>query len=64
MSEELTEGWVFLSNSKKAHYFREGRSLCRKWGYMGNAYEADEFESADDCKDCRSRLNKEKEAKP
>ncbi len=63
MNNQENEGWVFLVNSKKAHYFRNGRSLCKKWGYMGNTFEKDEFESPDDCKDCRRRLNKEKGAK-
>ena len=25
------EGWGFLSNGRKAHYFRGCRSLCRAW---------------------------------
>lgn len=28
----LGEGWAMASNSRVAHYFRSGRSLCGKWG--------------------------------
>lgn len=32
----LTEGWTWLTNSRKWHYFVEGRSLCSKWMLFGN----------------------------
>jgi len=49
-----------MINAKKAHYFRQSRSLCKKWMYLGSDLEADDFESSDDCKDCRKRINAEK----
>lgn len=61
---EDEEGWVCLANSNKYHYIRDSRSLCGKWMYLGNIFYADEFESPDDCKSCRNKLKKEKEAKP
>ena len=50
-----TEGWGFPSNSKMAHYFRDGRSLCSKWGFWG-ALETGNDESADNCVACRRKL--------
>lgn len=50
-------GWGFPLNSKKAHYFIGGRSLCMKWMYSGNL-EQDDAESPDDCAECRRRRNK------
>jgi hypothetical protein len=58
---ELKEGWVCLTNANKYHYIRDARSLCGKWGYFGNIFDADTFESPDDCKSCRAKLKKEKE---
>ena len=31
------EGWTWLSDSSKWHFFRGGMSLCRKWGWPGTA---------------------------
>lgn len=28
------EGWAIPLLAKRAHYFREGRSLCGKWGFF------------------------------
>lgn len=33
----MAEGWTYLINSKKWHYFRDGRSLCGKWAYFGSS---------------------------
>ena len=56
------EGWTFLWNSKKWHYFRDGRSLCRRW--MCLSYTPDEKElidSPDNCAECKKRRMKELE---
>ena len=29
------EGWAWHSNSGKAHYFKDKRSLCGKWMFFG-----------------------------
>ncbi|EEY7015568.1 hypothetical protein E9T65_004957 [Escherichia coli] len=46
--------------AKKHHYFAEGEitSICGGWMYFGNEREPDTFESPDDCKKCRRKLNK------
>ena len=49
------EGWGWPLNSRKAHYFREGRSLCHKWMFLGEPTENQGERSPDDCKAC-SRL--------
>jgi hypothetical protein len=30
-----SEGWCSLLNARDAHYFRDGRSLCGRWGCFG-----------------------------
>lgn len=57
---ELTEGWVWLVNSTKWHYMRNGQSLCRRWGYFGSTYEQGNDNSSDNCKTCQRALAKEK----
>jgi len=57
------EGWKLLLNSRKAHYFRNGMTLCNKWAYFGDDLEADDFKSPDDCATCRKKLETEKEKK-
>lgn len=32
---DQTEGWAWPSSSRKAHYFRSGRSLCGHWSHDG-----------------------------
>ena len=29
------EGWSWLFNARKWHYFRDGRALCRRWMILG-----------------------------
>ena len=55
------EGWVHFLNATKWHYVREGRSLCRRWGYLGRAFEPEDVESPDNCRECWRRRQKEKE---
>lgn len=53
MGAALFEGWGWPTNSRKAHYFREGesRSVCGKWLYFGTR-ELPELPSPDDCAAC------------
>ena len=57
MSE--TQGWKWLFNTRKWHYFVDGRSLCRKWGTLGvGGCEDTNHDSPDNCKTCRRALEK------
>lgn len=58
------EGWGWPSNSRKAHYFRDGRSLCRRWGWFSERLEQPAFSSPDDCAECTRRLAKERLTRP
>lgn len=55
-----SQGWARPLMAKKHHYFAEGEvtSICGGWMYFGNEREPDTFESPDDCKKCRRKLNK------
>lgn len=57
MSERFSEGWVWFTTMRKAHYMRDGRSLCGKWNSRG-AFPHHEVRrhSADDCKTCTRKL--------
>ncbi len=61
MSKEkkIEEGWQHPLASKKWHYFREGRSLCRKWMFLGEHFEQGNDESEDNCTSCKKILKKE-----
>ena len=54
----MTEGWGWPLLIRKAHYFRDGTSLCRKWMYMGKL-ENDVKKSPDDCKQCQRKREAE-----
>jgi hypothetical protein len=58
---EPTEGWGFPGTSRKAHYFRDTRSLCRRWGFYRGNLESEKpgKPSPDDCTTCRKALDKE-----
>ena len=58
-TDKLTEGWGFPGLSRKAHYFRGARSLCRKWMFTGHL-EPDTGTSADDCAACSRALHPKK----
>lgn len=62
-SNELPEGWGRPVNSSKHHYFKERRSVCGKWMYFSNDLEPDSFESPDDCRACRKKINAKKDAR-
>ena len=62
--EPLKEGWKYLYNARKWHYFCEDgnpslRSLCRMWGaFNRTGLEQGNDESPDNCKACRKALLK------
>ena len=51
------EGWGWPANSKKAHYFLKGMSLCNKWMYQGDLEQGNDY-SSDNCKVCVHKLVK------
>lgn len=55
------EGWHFLPGARKAHYFRDARALCGRWGYFGHDFEPDTaIASPDDCLACLRVLDRER----
>ena len=51
------EGWTWLHNSKKWHYFVDGRSLCGRWMLFSNpGLEQGNDDSPDNCKACSKKL--------
>lgn len=65
LSEQASpsEGWAWPSNSRKAHYFVGGRSLCAKWRWLHKGGLDDTpYTGPDDCKECVRKLNKRRYA--
>ena len=61
MANRPSEGWgVIAPGRRKAHYYRDGRSLCREWGFYQGSLSPDEYPSPDDCAACRKVLGHEK----
>jgi len=61
MSEQ--EGWTWLINSRKWHYFVGPRSLCRRWALVGNPeLEKGNDDSPDNCAACKRKLAERKQA--
>ena len=57
------EGWTWVHGTPKWHYFRDGRSLCKRWMLLAKPeLEIGNDESFDNCRDCRNRLKKEAKA--
>lgn len=54
------EGWGWPANSRKAHYFVDGKALCGKWMFFGNLEEGND-ESSDNCTACKKALVKRRE---
>lgn len=58
-----SEGWAHPINERKAHYYREARSLCMRKGYFGEPEEPQALGAAPsdtDCKACwRARAKEE-----
>ena len=59
MSEE--EGWKWLFNARKEHYFKNGRSLCGKYMTLGNGgtYKT----TNNPCKACLKKIETKKDLK-
>lgn len=60
----MKEGWTWVLGSPKWHYFREKRSLCRKWMILfndGSNLEQGSEDSPDNCKACLKKLLAERE---
>lgn len=55
------EGWTFLHNSRRDHYFVDGRSLCGKYAYFGPI--DNKTNGNPECADCLKRLKKREGAK-
>ena len=56
------EGWTYLTNSPKWHYFVDGRSLCKRFMLFALPdLELGNDNSPDNCKACRNKLLKRKE---
>jgi len=55
----VKEGWGFPLNSKKAHYFVDGRALCGKWLFFGNLEEGND-NSPDNCTACKKAVERRK----
>lgn len=58
-TEKPDEGWFGPRDSRKFHYFRAGRSLCRKWGFPGPLQPDTGKTTPDDCAECSKRLSRE-----
>ncbi|RLI41370.1 hypothetical protein DRO59_07110 [Candidatus Bathyarchaeota archaeon] len=56
---KVKEGWGFPLNSRKAHYFVNGRSLCGKWLFFGELEQGNDG-SPDNCAVCKKLLQKRK----
>lgn len=55
--------WGWPLKSRKAHFFVEGRSLCRSWLYLGQGTKTQstsaERPGPDDCTACWRRLHRQ-----
>ena len=61
MEEKLKEGWTYLYNSKKWHYFTSERntSLCNKFMLLAlPELEQGNDESLDNCASCKKALKR------
>lgn len=58
MTDTPKEGWGWLLNSRKWHYFLPGgRSICGKWLALGNqTLEQGNDTSSDNCAACRKKV--------
>lgn len=62
MSAVQTEGWYGPPNSRRFHYFREGRSLCGKWlvfADMSDLWDCALGPANGDCSACKKALEKQ-----
>lgn len=55
-----SEGWgVIRPGDRKAHYYRDMTSLCRRVGFYRGSLDPDDAPSRDDCAGCRKVLDRE-----
>jgi hypothetical protein len=55
----MAEGWAWPMLAKKAHYFRDGRSICGRWLFAGDPTQNQNMSrSPDDCAACWKLLDK------
>lgn len=56
----MAEGWTWLINSRKWHYFRDGRSLCGGFALLSDKdLEQGNNCSPDNCAKCRRKREAE-----
>lgn len=57
MDEVKDEGWGWPENSKKAHFFRKGTSLCNRWFFLGSLLESSDQvdEHPSNCSTCQKK---------
>ena len=60
-----TEGWgIIRPGDRRAHYYRDMTSLCRRVGFYTGPIDEDESPSPDDCAACKKeRLRQQVNAK-
>ena len=54
----VSEGWAFPALARKFHYFKEGRSLCGKWFFLGDLITDTGTDSMRDCKPCQRKVKR------
>jgi len=59
-TKQIKEGWGFPAGSRKAHYFVDSMSLCRRWGFYYGSLEQGNDNSPDNCPTCMKALAKRK----
>lgn len=65
MSEkDGAQGWGWPGNSKKAHFFSGGRSLCGRWMFFGALSGEAAKQGEDDCRECCKRISRSQALSP
>ena len=60
--DQLKEGWKWLINATKWHYFVDNTSLCGRWATLSYGdLESSNDESPDNCKACYKKLKSRQE---
>ena len=59
-ADPAPEGWgIIRPGDRRAHYYRDMMSLCRRVGFYRGTLDPDAFKSKDDCAACRKVLDRE-----
>lgn len=54
------EGWgAIRPGDRRAHYYRDNESLCRRIGFYFGPLDSEDYPSRDDCAACRKQLTRE-----